>query len=208
MEAKRDETIDIEKTLDIARKASEDAKKPKSTIKVTTSMDDYKHGDFYVADGEPVGIVIDKTHRLEEIAKSDGTLNAVKDLGDQDDVLFDKMDGDCHQSNLDCDPALEFIKNNPDSEAALKLLDVKREFAGYGMTEDGLAPKDDPRTKLYEEALAKVRSGEVVLPTVAEYDRQLKEREKRRNMETKIAPKKEENKVEEQPVEEKVKDEE
>lgn len=214
MEAKRDENIDIEKTLDIARKASEDAKKPKSTVKATTvaattSMDNYKHGDFYVAEGEPVGIVIDKTHRLEEIAKSDGTLNAVRDLGDQNDALFDKMDGDCHRSNLDHDPALEFIKSNPDSEAALKLIDVKKEFADYGMTMDGLAPKDDPRTKLYEEALAKVRSGEVVLPTVAEYDMQLKEREKRRNMEATVAPKKEEPvKVEEQPVEEEIKEEE
>lgn len=203
MEAKRDENIDVAKTLDIARKASEDAKKPASTIK-GKSMDEYKHGDFYVEDGQPVGIVIEKNHRLEQIAKSDGTLNAVKDLGDESDALFDKMDGDCHRSDLTNDPALDFIKKNPDSEAALKLIDVKREFQDYGMTMDGVAPKDDPRAKLYEEALAKVRSGEVVLPTVSEYDKQLKERERRRNQaKTVIAPKKKEEPVKvEEPLEE------
>lgn len=201
MEMERDTSIDVKNAINIAKQAA-NSKSDKKSLQVS-SMDNYKHGDIYVEDGKAAGIVIENNHRLNEMAKGDGTLNAVKNLGDETDMLFDKMDGDCHMSDLSKDPALEFIKQNPDSEAALKLIETKKAFQDFGLTADGVAHKDDPRTKLYEEALEKVRKGEVVLPTVSEYEQQLKEREQRQRQVTIVPPKpKEEPKqIEEQPKE-------
>lgn len=194
MDITRDENIDVKKALDIAKKAN-DSKQQKSE-QAEKDMSNYKHGDIYLEEGKVAGIVIEKEHRLEQIAKGDGTLNAVRDLGDEGDILFEKMDGDCHKSDLSQDPALEFIKQHPDSEAAMKLVDVKRAFQDFGMTADGVASNDDPRAKLYQEALEKVRTGEIVLPSVSEYDQQLRDREKRRQEVTIINKPKEPPKVE------------
>ena len=124
--------------------------------------------------------MIDKERKLNEMAKNDVELNYMKDILDESDPTFSKfaIKTTVRKSGEES-PADKYIRENPTNEQALKLKEVRDAFRGYSMTDEGLSTNDDPRAKLYEEAMEKLRTGEVVLPTVSEYEQQLKEAKER-----------------------------
>lgn len=184
MNVERDENISVEEALQFAKQtkgSSSTEKNSPSEKDGASKFDNYKHGEVVVDDKGIPGIVFDKNHKLEEMSKNDTELNYMRDLLDESDSTFSKFSIEStNRKPGDESPADKYIRENPTDEKALKLKEVRDAFRGFSMTDTGLSTHDDPRAKRYEEAMRKLRTGEVVLPTVTEYDQQLKEAKERR----------------------------
>ena len=194
MKVERDESLDVSQLVDFANEAKASEQKPKQ-MKVTTQksenskFDQFKHGEVVVDEHGIPGIVIEKDKKLREIAENDEELNMMKSLMDESDTLFKstaikntaRKPGEEH-------PADKFIRDNPDSEAAMKLMEVRKAFSGFGMTAMGVSDKRSPEAKMFEEAMQKLETGEIVLPTISEYEQQLKDREERRKIQNAPQP--------------------
>lgn len=190
MNVQQDSSLDVNKALQIAKQASSDNRelvshplKKKQSIITDTNvsinsrdnnpMGRYKHGDIVVGADGIGGVVIDREKKLREMVDWDTTLQSVMALGDQNDALFDRMSlTSIDEKPTKEDPAIEYIKANPNSEAALKLLDVKKSFRNYDVTPIGLANVGDVKIQKMKEAMELVRQGIVKLPTVEQYEQQ------------------------------------
>ena len=190
MKTERDESLDVGQALAFAREAQSSEQKPKKMVVAQekpegSKFDHLKHGEVFVDDKGIPGIVIERDKKMREIAENDEELNMMKSLMDESDTLFKStaIKGTVRKPGEES-PADKFIRENPDSEAAMKLMEVRKAFSGFGMTAMGVSDKRSPEAKLYEEAMKKLESGEVVLPTISQYEQQLKDRELRRQAQT------------------------
>jgi hypothetical protein len=79
-------------------------------------------------------------------------------------------------------PGVEYIKNNPYDPKVTLMIQVKEGFAGltYGLPGHGLVDANSLEGKKVTEALDKLRSGEIVLPTPEEYEEQKRIAKERR----------------------------
>lgn len=173
-----DESIDVQGALDFAKQAN--GKETSVQKDGSINLDNYEHGEVIDVDGKP-GIVIDREKHLRDIAERDTELNMVKALLDPNDPTFDGLDPAIKDPEAikEIQKATDkFLNENP--EAQMKRMEVKKAFAGWEIGGGGLlVPANDPRAKMYAEAMAKIRSGEIRLPTVEEYDRQEREAKKK-----------------------------
>lgn len=167
-----DESIDIgaiSKSLTPVKaedKTSGDESKP-----VVKNLRDAKHGELVKTEDGDYGIVIDTQ---EEFNKKyhDESMDRLFSLGLDNDPLFDAI----AIKTQPTENVYEAIcaKFGPNSENARRFRETKEEFAKYTYGPEGLVSVDDPRAAEYKYKIDLIRSGKVRLPTVSEYDEQLK----------------------------------
>ena len=129
-----------------------------------------KHGDVVVGEDGIGELVVDRRHEINKVLQ-DKRISSLIKLKDTSDPLFDSIRSK-PRTEPDDDPGLQLIKKDPNSEQALKLSAVKRDFAGLTFGPMGLVPVGSEDAKKFALAMQLVRDGKVKLPTVEEYDRQ------------------------------------
>lgn len=128
------------------------------------------------------GWVIREETREERLAKFGDRYVRAMSLADKDDQLFDGTR--IHEKN-GVNPVDVLRKKKGETDpSVLKIMAVKKAFAGYAPSANGAAPKGSPEAVNYENAMRDLREGKFRLPTVDEYEQQKKElqQEKERNM--------------------------
>ena len=193
MNVTRDATLDVQEALNASKSSTTDPKgNPQGKQKLLvggetndpSSMDRYKHGDVIVGSDGIGGLVIDREKKMREMVEWDTTLKSVMDLGNQEDVLFDRIQIKNDTGiQVEGDPAIQYIKKNPNSNAALQLIETKKKFRNFEIGPKGLVNVGDPEAKKMRDAMALVRSGKVRLPTVDEYEKQQQELKKQQEEE-------------------------
>lgn len=173
MKAEMDKSIDVQQALAFAKKANSTPTNKSGSI----NLDNYEHGDIVEINGIP-GIVVDREKPLKDIAKNDDELNKIKTLLDPSDPTFSKVDPGVKKSKEFYEVMDKYLEEH--IETKMKREEVQKAFAGWEIAGEGmLVPSSDPRAKRYAEAMEKIRSGQIVLPTVEEYERQEAEAKKR-----------------------------
>lgn len=170
----KDDSLDVNKLMDMAHRKS-------TSTTIDPESADYEHGEYVdLGDGD-VGIVVDNDHEMNKM------LNAAKNekleaLIDESVPMYEKLSVIKDSNELDYNKLLApGIENGPDHVKSI--MAVKEAFAGFSPSIRGLAPSDSEESKKYSEAMEALRSGEYILPTVAEYNKQKMEIQKRKEQE-------------------------
>ena len=194
------ETMDTSEMSAILEKAKEQqAEKNKKTLEqhkasklvVNTSnansdINSAKHGDYIETEDGIGGIVIDHEVEAEKMRSNDKTSKALMALLDTDGLISDANEyipdyGEDAPEGYD--PGVQYITENPYDPKTKEIAKIKEGFAELTYGLHGLVNKNSTEGRKVEEALEKLRSGEIVLPTPEEYEQQKKEaaeRKKRR----------------------------
>lgn len=168
----KDENLDIGKLIDAAHREL-----PSTDTNSNTT--EPEHGEIVdLGDGD-VGMVIDDDHEMNKM------LNAARNekleaLIDGSVPMYEKL---APSNTSETDYGEMIIQTKPHSDSAKSILEVKQAFAGFSPSVNGLAPSDSEQAKKYSAAMDALRSGEYVLPTVEEYNKQKMEIQKRKEQE-------------------------
>lgn len=216
MNVEKDNSLDVAKAMDYARKAS--VSKPKHEY-VATKVDPHKrntqsqvsqisntksagtkirnvktdlteaeHGDIVVGSDGIVGIVRERGHSLKQIEEDDEIFQLMKSIVNEEDTTFAGIDKYYTANDNESEEKRYRTKiaDNKFSNEALKLDEVKRQFADWEIipcdksTGAVMAPKGDPRAEAYKRAMNDLRSGKFRLPTISEYEAQKKAAEEKK----------------------------
>ena len=142
---------------------------------VVTNVQSYEHGGYVTTDDGSGAIVIDNDHELRKMQENDVTGKTLLNLIHHNGLIVDANAyvpdyGDNAPENYD--PGVEYINNNPYDQKAMDMKKIKQQFASLTYGPEGLVNVNDPKGKLVTEALEKLRSGEIVLPSPEEYKEQ------------------------------------
>lgn len=153
------------------------------TVTATPDIATADHGSFVQTEDGSGAILIDHEVEMAKYQSNDETSKSLIRLVESPDLISDvneyKPDyGEDAPENYD--PGVQYINENPYEKKALDMIKIKNGFAQLTYGTHGLVRADSEEGKLVEEALAKLRSGEVVLPTPEEYEQQKKEAAQRR----------------------------
>ena len=171
--ASQDESLDVAaavKQLQGLKKPSEN-QQPESV----GPNDDERAQAVEFEDGTKGWVVRNETHE-ERIQKMGGRYARALKLADQSDQLFDNTR---IEKKHEVDPVEILREKKGDQHPdVLKIMGVKKAFAGFVPTAKGVAPAGSPEAVAYENAMRDLREGKFRLPTVDEYKLQKKELEK------------------------------
>lgn len=151
-----------------------------------TDIASASHGDYVTAEDGVGAIVIDHEEQLRKMRANDKTGNALMNLVDPNSLISDanayvpEYGEDAPEGY---DPGTTWIEENPYDPKTKTLKDIKKGFSTLTYGLKGLVEESSPEGQMVNEALEKVRTGEVVLPTPEEYEeqkRQAAERKKAR----------------------------
>ena len=179
------------------------AKQNNSGIKVNIQSDlaSASHGDFVMTDDGVAGIVIDHAEEARKMQENDKIGKSLLELIDDNSLI---IDANKYEPNYGEDapegynPGEEYIKNNPYEDKTRRMKEIKDGFSNLTYGIEGLVEKGTREAVMVEEAMEKLRTGEIVLPTPEEYEKQ-KEEAKRRRKEKKNP----DTKVKKEPIKEK-----
>lgn len=171
---KRDESIDVDQLMNMANRT------PEQSEDVQEKEESNSHGDYVDLGDEGVGIVIDTDHEKNKLLESVRN-EKMEALIDESVPTYEKLGATPSTSHVDYGAML--MKENPNSEDARSIMEVKEAFANFSPSINGLAPKDSEQAKAYEDAMNALRSGEYVLPTVEQYNQQKLEIERKKEQE-------------------------
>ena len=151
---------------------------------ITVASDiDSAHDGEYVADELGGAIVLDSEEQLRKIQENDKTSKSLMALINSPDLISD-INGYNPDYGEDApegyDPGVQFITENPYDPKTKEIKKIKEGFSGLTFGINGLVDANSEEGRLVAEALEKVRSGEVVLPTPEEYEEQKRQREERK----------------------------
>lgn len=155
---------------DLADKMGMDINAPKT-------LADASHGEFITLEDGTTGLVVDLDEEFNQRYR-DEKMDLMSRVASEGDQLFDCI-------AVDANPkvnAAEVIKKKfgEKSDEYMRLIELQTEFSKYTFGPKGLVPMGDPMAKDYAEKIEAVRTGKVRLPTVSEYEKQLKELEEER----------------------------
>lgn len=173
------------------------------TVTTTPDVSTATHGSFVQTEDGSGAILIDHEVEMAKYRSNDETSKSLIRLVESPDLISDVNDykpdyGDNAPENYD--PGVQYINENPYEKKALDMIKIKNGFAELTYGTHGLVRADSEEGKLVEEALAKLRSGEVVLPTPEEYEQQKQEAaRKRKERSDKLKGKKTESPKKEEP---------
>lgn len=153
------------------------------TVKVASDVKTAEHGDFVQTGDGSGAILIDHEVEMEKLRSNDQTSKSLIALVESPDLISDVNDykpdyGDDAPENYD--PGVQYINENPYEKKALEMIKIKNGFSQLTYGTHGLVNAGSEEGKKVEEALAKLRSGEVVLPTPEEYEEQKREAARKR----------------------------
>ena len=148
-----------------------------------SDIESAKDGDYFVGEDGVGAIVIDNEERARKMQENDKTGKALLELVHSDALITDANE---YRPNYGenapegYDPGVEWMRNNPFDKKTKDMADIKRRFSKltYGFT--GLVDANSPEARIMAEAMEKVRTGEVVLPTPEEFEQQKREAEERK----------------------------
>ena len=172
LESSVDDSIDVADTVR-EMQGLLNPKKSQSTDTGSSDSDDRVSVET-MEDGTSAWVIRNETQ--EERNKKFGTryIRALS-LVDESDQLFD---GTQSSSGNGVDPYEILLKKKGAMDpSVLSIKKVKRAFAGIGMTANGAGPVNSKEAIDYRNAMEALRRGDVVLPTVSEFEHQKKELE-------------------------------
>lgn len=152
-------------------------------VKVASDVKTAEHGDFVQTGDGSGAILIDHEVEMEKLRSNDQTSKSLIALVESPDLISDVNDykpnyGEDAPENYD--PGVQYINENPYEKKALEMIKIKNGFSQLTYGTHGLVNAGSEEGKLVEEALEKLRSGEVILPTPEEYEEQKKEAARKR----------------------------
>ncbi|MCM1218508.1 MAG: hypothetical protein NC548_28810 [Lachnospiraceae bacterium] len=152
-------------------------------VKVASDVSTAEHGDFVkTADGSGA-ILIDHEVEAAKMQSNDATSKSLIALVESPDLISD-VNGYTpdygEEAPENYDPGVQYINENPYEKKAMEMVKIKKGFAKLTYGTHGLVNADSEEGKKVEEALAKLRSGEVILPTPEEYEEQKREAARKR----------------------------
>lgn len=158
---------------------------PEATYSLPESTDirSAEHGS-YVQMSDGIGaIVVDHEVELKKQQENDKTGKRLLNLLSSNSLITDANEyvPDYGENAPDgYDPGVQFIEENPYDTKAMQLREIKSNFANLVPGINGLVPADSDEGKIYAEAMHKLESGEIILPTPEEYEQQKREAEMKR----------------------------
>ena len=159
----------------------------KNTVQVTNTSDlsSVEHGSYVETEDGVGGIVIDHDVELERIRENDETGQKLIALLDENSIISDVnayVPDYGEEAPEGYDPGVEYIKNNPYDPKVRDMMKIKEGFSKltFGLPGHGLVDANSEEGKRVTEALDKLRTGEIVLPTAEEYEAQKKAAAERR----------------------------
>lgn len=168
-----------EKSKDILDKKSNS--KPITTSPRTpvtaTNLSSAEHGSYVKGEDGIGGILIDHEVEINKMREKDVTGKKLMSLLDSSSLVVDvgeyKPDygPDAPEGY---DPGVQYIRENPFDPKVNDMMKIKEGFAQFDIGLHGLVDKNSEEAKRVREALNKLRTGEVVLPTPEEYEAQKK----------------------------------
>lgn len=144
------------------------------------TLDEASHGEIITLEDGISGLVIDLQEEFNQRYR-DEKMELMEKVADEKDQLFDHIAVDS-KPKVD---AAELIKKKfgEKSDNYMKVKELQMEFSKYTFGPEGLLPVGDQRAIDYAKKIEALRSGKVRLPTVTEYEQQLKELEEERRRE-------------------------
>lgn len=171
LESSIDESIDVAGTV---RDMQGLLNPKKITESPTTDSSDDRVSVETLDDGTTAWVIRNETQEERNKKFGQRYIRALS-LVDEKDQLFDGIQS---SSNAAVDPYTVLRKKkgmmDPD---VLSLAKVKKAFSGIGLTANGAGPVNSPEAIDYRNAMEALRRGDVVLPTVSEFERQKRELE-------------------------------
>ena len=168
-----------QKTIEAQTKESSSGIK----FNMATDIASANNGDYIMTNDGIGGIVIDHDEEARKMQENDKTGNSLLALLDESSLIVDanKYEPDYGDDAPDnYDPGEEYIKNNPYERKTKQMKDIKKDFSSLTYGINGLVEKGTQEALMVEEAMEKLRTGEIILPTPEEYEQQKKEAELRR----------------------------
>lgn len=160
--------------------------KTKVTLTDPTDITSAEHGEYIETEDGVGGIVVENDHMLKELLEIDQTRKAIAKLNSNDRELISDLNWSDNDYGEDApegyDPGSIYIKKNHHDPKVQSMIEIKEGFSklSLGLPNHGLVPADSDEARLVQEALDKVRSGEIILPTPEEYEEQKAEAERKR----------------------------
>lgn len=171
----------IEKSKKLAEERKHSVLSNKNTVQVSNPSDlsALEHGSYVETSDGVGGIVIDHDVEIQKIRDNDETGKKLMALLDEKSVISDVNAyvpdyGDDAPEGYD--PGVEYIKNNPYDPKVKDMMKIKEGFSKltFGLPGHGLVDANSEEGKRVTEAMEKLRTGEIVLPTMEEYEAQKK----------------------------------
>ena len=171
LESSMDESIDVAGTV---RDMQGLLNPKKPTESPATDSSDDRVSVETLDDGTTAWVIRNETQEERNKKFGQRYIRALS-LVDEKDQLFDGIQS---SSNAAVDPYTVLRKKkgmmDPD---VLSLAKVKKAFSGIGLTANGAGPINSQEAIDYRNAMEALRRGDVVLPTVSEFERQKRELE-------------------------------
>lgn len=184
-ETEMSELIKLAKEQELEKAKNKAKSNPVSNkpVKTITDISTAGHGDYVQTEDGIGAIVIDHDVELQKMREADETGQKLMSLLDNNSLISDANNytpdyGEDAPENYD--PGEEYIQNNPYDPKVKAMKDIKEGFADLTFGLNGLVDKNSDEGKRVAEAMDKLRTGEIVLPTPEEYEQQKQEALERR----------------------------
>lgn len=179
-------------------RAQKEAKKKNMVVATTptnptvvTSSSDIKsveHGSYVQTEDGMGAIVVDHEVELQKHQENDKTGKALMNLLNPNGLVTDAnqyVPNYGKDAPEGYDPGVQFIEENPYDPKTQKIKEIKEGFSKLtpGLPGHGLVNADSEEGRLVAEAFHKLETGEIVLPTPEEYEKQKEEAKKKRDQE-------------------------
>jgi hypothetical protein len=165
------------------RKPPGPAAEPVKVINSSADVANAQHGEYVqTADGYGA-IVVDHEEQIKKMQENDKTGKTLLALVDSSTLISDANDyvpdyGE--EAPEGYNPGEQWITENPYDPKARTLVDIKKGFSELTFGINGLVDANSDEGRSVNEAMEKLRSGEIVLPTPEEYEQQKAEAAERR----------------------------
>lgn len=151
-----------------------------------TDMKSVEHGEYVKTEDGMGAIVIDHEVELEKRRSNDKTGEALLNLLNPNGLIIDAnqyVPDYGKDAPEGYDPGVQFITENPYDPKTKKIKEIKDGFSklSLGLPGQGLVNSESDEAKIVAEALHKLETGEIVLPTPEEYEKQKEEARKNRD---------------------------
>lgn len=137
------------------------------------TLKEASHGEVVTLEDGTTGWVIDN----DEVARKkmlEAGMDSIMKLASEQDTLFDTFAVD-NSRKVDARSAL--LRSGGKNYNIGELINLQQQFAKYTYGPNGLVPVGDAQAADYQRKIDLLRSGKVRLPTVSEYERQVRELE-------------------------------
>ena len=172
LEMNEESNVQRDMSLDVTEVMKKAGRLQSTPTESEESTKELSHGSTVTLDDGTTGIVVDFDSELKSLTDST-ILKPIQELAYGDIPLYERMNGEVPKGTIDYGKMV--LEQQPESEHAQEIFNVKKAFSGYAASIRGVSRVDSEDVKKFEEAKELLRSGKVKLPTVEEYHQQQEE---------------------------------